>query len=406
MSFGIAWGEWPTFEEADRFWAQRDDPEVVLALHQILNREWEAPLGREVDLRARTKLVEAHLNLWEPELALEQVNLAEWVVGSRVSDRVLLGRLRAIANHRLGEPDRARVAVDKALGLAKRESVSLLALSGNFELSQGRANAATAALLKALAITVLSSEISPADRVRLRLLSARIDYWSGRYASAESALRRIVERNPRTEHRALVHMALGQVLLAAPGDRISDAIREFEAALKLYGRGPAAHPGGVWSRAQLAWAYASRDRLPEARAQIRAAKARAWSSLQWVHPVWADVMLAQAWILARSGKAGEATVRVARAIDLESGYQADSAPSIVRARLALSQIQLADGNKKEALRLAESCVQAIERDFGKDAGALWLPLRHVADAMRDLGRDEDAARARERMQAAIRQAKR
>ena len=68
----------------------------------------------------------------------------------------------------------------------------------------------------------------------------------------------------------------------------------------------------------------------------------------------------------------------------------------MKARLALSQIQLADGNKEEALRLAESCVQAIERDFGKDAGALWLPLRHVADALRDLGRDEDAVRARVR----------
>jgi hypothetical protein len=126
----------------------------------------------------------------------------------------------------------------------------------------------------------------------------------------------------------------------------------------------------------------------------------------WDHPVWADVELAQAWILARIGKSSKARARIARAIDLESSYQADSAPGIVKARLALSQIELADGNKEVALRIAESCVHAIERDFGKDAGALWLPLRHVADALRDLERDEDAARARERMQAAIGRAKR
>jgi len=406
MSFGFAWSGETVIDEAERALADGRHQKAIETLTRFLEAERREPLSREIRFKARTTLAKAHLRKWEPDQALQQVALAEGLAGAELVDRLLILRLCAVARHNAGDAEGARKALTKALELAKDESaakrVDLQVQLGELELSQGRPKAARAAIVMSV-IATTGSDLTVAEELKLKWLAARIRHWCGEYKKAEVGLRGILDAELGPEERARAHRALGRVLLATPEGRVSDAIAELKKAMSIYRKGPRTHSGAVSTLGSLAWAYAHRDDVASVNACVQAARKQA---LPAGHPVWAGVLRAEAWVLACTGKSDEARKLLARAIELESRYQAESAPGIVDSKLLLLQIELADGNKPEALRLADSCVRSIERDFGKDAGALWRPLAYVAEVLGALGREQDAAQARERMELAIRQTKR
>lgn len=352
------------------------------------------------DVRALGVAHDRFLELEPPDHCLTNGAFREWGADWMLDERRLT-QVRAALN-RIAESNAAQFDERRALTLAE-EAVALADASGEpavigaakLELAQAHINARDPAAAEGV-VRELREKSSPArlvgrNELVLELVQAHLHQYRGRYAEAEAAATRVIERSlieePLTAAEAYRVRAAARSADAKLGAAVQDGERAV--ALERKYRGPR-HPRVAAALRSLGIAHWKNGDLDAAEAAIREAVSIQRESVGADHPQLVSLENDLAIVKLESDDLEGARRSFEHVLAVRKAQFGDDHPALATSYNNVGVVYLRMGEVDAAMDAFEHSVQLREKYWGESSAKLISPLNNLTDVQVLAGRPEAA----------------